>query len=509
VQRALTLERQDPTLEGMREYVFRHQILHHVTYDTLLNRTRRELHGKVAAWLESITDARQGGLLGLIAKHHELAGALERAAEFYTRAAEHARERYAHVATHTYVDNALALLGNDRRRACLQLRWRLIDVRERTLNVQAKRDAQDTALDELRELAEALDDDRCRGEVSLRLAARAFQRDDMQMAEEIARKAMESASRVDDDAVRLRAQGRLSLVLACCGDIEAGRRLAQASLAGARQSGLPQVQLSLLSQLGYIASLEGDPSETRHLAEQQLEISRESGDHASELGALCGCGFSSFELGDHPSARRFLDDALRLARSLGDRSREGYALKTMSDVALAQGDDGLAAAAFATEALRIAEETQSKEYQAGALFSLGNAELVLGRLDGAARAFEQAEAIASEVDDPFRHDAAAGRARAALASGDQATAIVEAERAWAGYSADPKRLGAARPVLIQFTCWQAFELGGEPRAGEVLLAAHSFLQERAGMISDGALRQGFLRNIPEHRGIIEAWARVS
>jgi predicted ATPase len=34
VQRALTLQHQDPTLEGMREYVFRHQILHHVTYDS-------------------------------------------------------------------------------------------------------------------------------------------------------------------------------------------------------------------------------------------------------------------------------------------------------------------------------------------------------------------------------------------------------------------------------------------------------------------------------------------
>ena len=131
---------------------------------------------------------------------------------------------------------------------------------------------------------------------------------------------------------------------------------------------------------------------------------------------------------------------------------------------------------------------------------------MLGRLGGAVSAFEQAEAIASEVDDPFRHDAAAGRARAALASGDQATAIVEAERVWASYSADPKRLGAARPVLIQLTCWQVFELGGQPRAGEVLVSAHTFLQERAGMISDAASRQGFLRNIPEHRGIVDAWA---
>ena len=43
-----TLPRQDAGLEGMREYAFRHQILHQVTYDTLLKRTRRELHAQVA-----------------------------------------------------------------------------------------------------------------------------------------------------------------------------------------------------------------------------------------------------------------------------------------------------------------------------------------------------------------------------------------------------------------------------------------------------------------------------
>ena len=32
-----------PSFEGVREYAFKHQILHHVTYDTVLKRTRREL----------------------------------------------------------------------------------------------------------------------------------------------------------------------------------------------------------------------------------------------------------------------------------------------------------------------------------------------------------------------------------------------------------------------------------------------------------------------------------
>jgi predicted ATPase/class 3 adenylate cyclase len=506
VQRALTLQRQDPTLEGMREYVFRHQILHHVTYDTVVKRTRRELHAKVAAWLEGIGDVRQAGLLGVTAKHHELAGQLDRAAEFYARAAEHARERYAHAAAHAYVDCALALVGSDRRRAALQLRWRLLDVRERTLDIQAQRDAQDVALDELRQLAEALGEDRYRGQVALRRAARAFQRGDMSTAEKAAREAMESASRADDDDMRLRAQGRLALVLACCGNLQGGRTLAEDGLAQARRVGLPHVQLSLLSHLGYIASLEGNAAATRDLSEQRLTMSRESGDRAAELGALCNCGFDSFEIGDHTGARRYLENALLLARNIGDRYREGYAMKVMSDVVLSQGGEAQEAATLAADALRIAEQTRSKEHQSGALFSIGNAELALGRFNAAAHAFKVAEAMAGEVDDPFRHDATAGRARAALALGDEAAALIFAERTWTSYCEDPKRSGAARPVLIHLTCWQVFDRQGHALATEILESAHASLQNRAGMISDATLRRGFLQNVPEHREIVAAWA---
>ena len=54
LQRELIVARPGASAEGVREYAFRHQILHHVTYETLLRRTRREWHARAAAWMSGI-----------------------------------------------------------------------------------------------------------------------------------------------------------------------------------------------------------------------------------------------------------------------------------------------------------------------------------------------------------------------------------------------------------------------------------------------------------------------
>lgn len=77
VRRELTLPRADAALDGLREYAFRHQILHQVTYGTVLKHHKREGHGKVAQWLAALPEqgsARAGDFLGTAAEHFELAG---------------------------------------------------------------------------------------------------------------------------------------------------------------------------------------------------------------------------------------------------------------------------------------------------------------------------------------------------------------------------------------------------------------------------------------------------
>ena len=74
MERDLIVRRTDARIEGAIEHAFRHQLLHSVTYATLLKSNRRTLHAKVALWLSNLKDSRGSNFLGA-AHHYESAGA--------------------------------------------------------------------------------------------------------------------------------------------------------------------------------------------------------------------------------------------------------------------------------------------------------------------------------------------------------------------------------------------------------------------------------------------------
>jgi outer membrane protein assembly factor BamD (BamD/ComL family) len=77
--------------------------------------------------------------------------------------------------------------------------------------------------------------------------------------------------------------------------------------------------------------------------------------------------------------------------------------------------------------LDILATTQARDREVDALLKLGQAELALGHHAAARQAFEQMRRKAREIESPWQHDATAGLAQVALAEGDVATALREAE----------------------------------------------------------------------------------
>ena len=65
--------------------------------------------------------------------------------------------------------------------------------------------------------------------------------------------------------------------------------------------------------------------------------------------------------------------------------------------------------------------------------------------------------------------------------------------------------GGESPRLVELTCYLVLERSGDARAAEWLERAHTHLMAKAATVPDGALRQGFLNNITEHREIIATW----
>ncbi len=500
VQRELIVPHQDASFDSVRECTFKHQILHHVTYATVLKRTRRDYHAKAAAWLAGLTGARANDFLGVAAEHFEKAGDKSRSCEFFTRAAEHAARRHAPEAAMGYVARGLALTAETDHAT----RWRLLDVRERTLDLQGRRAEQQADIDDLQRLADSLDDDSRRAEVAWRRSDIALHIADYRTCVSAARQAMALAERVGAVSLKLRAQQRLAGALCMLGDAAAGKALALDGLAAAQAQGLRDVEGRFLNTLSVIAGAQDDLMGNLETNRQELTISRELGERRSEARTLINFGIAWVSLGKCAEARRYLDEGLRLVRAIGDRAMEPYALYGLSVLALRQGDDTLALS-HAQLALDTAIAVQDPFSEAIALCRLGHAELALGRHVAAATAFERAHTVALAIDHVQRYDAAAGLARVSLARGDVSGALLPVESLLADLADGGTLEGTEAPQLIRLSCHQVLVRAGDPRAAESLATAHSELQARAAAISDAALRHSFLNEIPEHREIVAAW----
>jgi class 3 adenylate cyclase len=512
VRRELTLPREQTSLDGVDEYGFKHQILHEVTYDTVLKRMRRDLHLRAAEWFAGLTGVRATGLLGSAAWHFERGGEPLRAAEFYARAAEESRKRYAHESVLSYVASALALLhaeddeqgGEDLR----ELRWRLLDCRERTLELQGRRPEQRADLDTLQALADSLHDLQRQAEVASRRSLLAGRSGDYAGQEAAARQALSLASHVDDPAPRLNAQRLLADALARQGDVSAAEALACSGLADARAAALPGPESRFLNALAIIAARRNDLVAVLAHSQQATRLRRELGDRRNEAIGLSTLGGGWLELGDFEQARQDLVESLRLHRAMGDRAYEPIAMSNLAQLALWEGD-ATGARDQARAAVAEALDVQAPELHAFALWCLGQADMALGRLDAAQAAYAEAQAVALAIGGAQRHDAAAGLARVALARSDVTGALTALAPVVEAIAAGDALDGTLGLTLVQLTVWQGLSAAGDERAWPWLDQAHLALQARAAELSDPALRASFLGRVPPNRELVAAWAAAA
>ncbi|MDB5363887.1 MAG: putative Adenylate cyclase [Rhodospirillales bacterium] len=503
-RRELALPHAEAALTGMREYAFKHQILHHVTYETVLKRARRDLHARAADWFAGLTDARASEFLGVAARHYAEAGDEAKACDYFTRAAEQARARFAHETTLDLIGEALGRINriaDPSNRA--RLHWRLLNARERTFDVQGQREAQSADLDRLEALAETLDDQGLQADIAWRRAHRGLRMGDYRAMETAARRSLTLAEAAGDAARCLKARRLVATAIGVLGDPDGGRQLATAGLAEVRALGLRGVEYDFLNTLTVLADRSGDLAGNLAFMQQGLVIGQELGDRRTETITRINLAESMTRMGAFERARAEAQAALTLARALGDRVFECISLIMLSEIALLLSEDAQALDQAAA-AMVLAVETQGKEDEMLALLAQGSAELALGRIEAASTSFARALDLASLVG-RARQDALAGLMRVALALGDPAAALGHLEPMLAELAAGMTLEGAAEPNLIRLTCWRALDQARDPRAGWMLELVHRDLQATAASITDPDLRDSFLDKHPTHRAIVAAW----
>ena len=504
-QRSLVVRHAGNEIEGVREYAFHHHLLHQVTYDTVLKRVRREYHAKAGAWLAGLSSARANDFLGAAAEHFEKAGIHDRAIEFHARAAEHARARFAHGIALEHVERALALLGAadaGEAPASARLRWRLLDVREATLGLQARRDEQRQDVAALEALAEQLDDAELRFEANWKRIELALRTADYREMSARARRGIELAR--DDANMRLRAQQRLSIALGELGDVPAAVLLARQVLPEARTLGLRRVEALLLNVLSVMLARQGDLLGALALEQEKLALDRELGSLLNVAVNLGNLALSWLVLGDFDKGRAYLLESLQLTRVVGDRGGQLNQLLSLAHLDLREGQPATALD-HAQAALEIARLLQSPEALARALCACGHALFCLDRSAEAEAAFTQAHEVAVTGESVYQLEAAAGAARVAHGQGEPARALAAVDEVLQILTEDGSLDGSDNPQLLQLVCHDVLVQAADPRAPAVLQRAHERLMQVAADIGDATLRQGFLDAVPEHREIRRRW----
>jgi len=107
--RELVYRREESAFVGAVEYLFKHDVLREVTYESVLKRLRKAYHGLVADWLIANCGDRIGEYSGLVAEHLVLAGRGDQACKYYLQAGEFALLSYANQEAETHFRRALSL----------------------------------------------------------------------------------------------------------------------------------------------------------------------------------------------------------------------------------------------------------------------------------------------------------------------------------------------------------------------------------------------------------------
>ncbi|MCP4417244.1 MAG: AAA family ATPase [Chloroflexi bacterium] len=121
-KRELIFRRQISGFAGTQAYLFKHAILHQVTYESVLLRSRPHYHKQVGDWLAQQSGERISEYAGTIAEHYELAEEKPIAAELYEMAAQRSQDAFNVENATIYYCRSLSLLTELPHYAIWQLR---------------------------------------------------------------------------------------------------------------------------------------------------------------------------------------------------------------------------------------------------------------------------------------------------------------------------------------------------------------------------------------------------
>ncbi len=349
--RELIFRRARSDFAETHEYIFKHSLLRDVTYETVLLKTRRDYHARVARWLESNAGERIDEYAAVIAEHLQLAGQTVPAVAYLHKAAEKVLAAGTFREALSFFRRALSLLPED-------------DPARIPLFVKLGE-----ALTWLGHYAEA----RAQLEAGLVLS-----------------------ERFKDDRNTAAALGFLGWIALEQGHWDISQEQLEKSLALARQEDNRSQIAWILGDLGWLSTMQIRYPEARNRFNESLALYQELRDRLGQARALNGLGSVANALGEYEKSKNLRLQGLALARQTGNRREESVALGNLGWTAWLQ-KDYQSARQFTLASLEIDKEIGNKMGMAVSLANLGDLNSALGDYAAAAPNFLEALKISAEI----------------------------------------------------------------------------------------------------------------
>jgi predicted ATPase len=385
------------------EYTFKHALTHEVAYSSLLLERRRALHARIVDALEALAGDQLAEQVERLAQHALRGEVWEKALAYCRQAGEKAMARSAHREAVGYFEQALSTLPHLPEQR--DTRAQAIDLRLALRNALFPSGDLGRILAYLREaeiLAEALDDHRRLGQISFFLSNHFRNMGAHDQAIAAGQRALAVAMASGDVVLHApanyylgrayHAQGDYRRAIDCLGQT-------MASLEGARRHehfGLPF--LPAVSSRAFLTACHaelGTFAEGRALGEEGLRIAEAVAHPVSLIFAYEGIGLLALRQGDLSRALPPLERALGICQ---DADLPVYFPRVAAALGGAYTLCGRVADAvpLLTQAMEQTTATEMVYFQALCRLSLGDAQLLAGRLEEARALAERALALAHE-----------------------------------------------------------------------------------------------------------------
>jgi len=311
-----------------REYVFKHVLTHDVTYGTVLQQRRRELHVRIVAAIERLHGDRLAEHVERLADHAVRGEIWEKAINYLRAAAMKASTRSAYGDAQSLFDEALRALA--RLPESRELKLQTIDVRLDSRTALAPLGRYGDILESMHEaeaLAREVGDRRRLGLVLADIGARLRNLGDYDRAMEATRQALDIATELGDVGLEIEAKYRLAQTHFALGDLMRAGALFQETVTavpdehGAEGASLPPFFPAWpRAWVALVFAHLGRFTDAIAQAEDAMRIAESAGHPHTIIeahGALAG---ARLEQGDLPAALRGFENAMGLLRrrSVGD-----------------------------------------------------------------------------------------------------------------------------------------------------------------------------------------------